>query len=251
MVDYRPGMSPSTTDLPPPRRVLAVGAHPDDAEFGAAATMAKWASGGAHITLLVLTDGSKGSWDPTASPAELARTRAGEQRRAADAMGVADMFNLGYVDGELEYSMALRAEVCAWIRRMRPDVLLSHDPWRRYMLHPDHRATGWAVVDGVVAARDHLFFPEQLTGGITHHRPGALLLWAADRPDHREDVQGFVDRKVEALLAHSSQATTTMDDAGLTAEATEAFREEIHSRARAAGAAAGLAEAEEFKRITP
>ena len=251
MVDYRSGMDPSTTDLPTPSRVLAVGAHPDDAEFGAAATLAKWSAGGAHITLLVLTDGSKGSWDPAASPAELARTRAAEQRTAADTMGVADMFNLGHVDGELEYSMDLRAEVCGWIRWLRPDVLLSHDPWRRYMLHPDHRATGWAVVDGVVAARDHLFFPDQLRDGITHHRPGALLLWAADRPDHREDVGGFVDRKVEALLAHSSQATTTMDDAGLTTEATEAFRAEIHSRARAAGAPAHLAEAEEFKRITP
>ena len=251
MVDYRTGIDPSTTDLPLPRRVLAIGAHPDDAEFGAGATMAKWAASGAHISLLVLTDGSKGSWDPDASPARLALTRAEEQQRAAEAMGVADTFNLGYVDGELEYSMALREEVCAWIRRIRPDVLLSHDPWRRYMLHPDHRATGWAVVDGVVAARDHLFFPDQLGGGITHHRPAALLLWAADRPDHRENVQGFVGRKVEALLAHSSQATTTMDDAGLSAEATEAFRAEIHSRAQAAGAAANLAEAEEFKRITP
>ena len=251
MVDYRTGPNRPTTNLAPPRRVLAVGAHPDDAEFGAAATLAKWAAGGAHITILVLTDGSKGSWDPSASPTELTLTRAAEQRRAAAALGVADTFNLGHVDGELEYSMALRAEVCAWIRRLRPDVVLSHDPWRRYMLHPDHRATGWAVVDGVVAARDHLFFPEQLSGGITHHRPGSLLLWAADRPDHREDVKGFVDRKVEALLAHSSQATTTMDDAGRTTEATEAFQTEIHSRARAAGAAADLTGAEEFKRITP
>ena len=251
MVDYRTGMDRSTTNLTPPRRVLAVGAHPDDAEFGAGATLAKWAAGGAHVTMLVLTDGSKGSWDPSASPSELARTRAEEQRRAADALGVVDTLNLGHVDGELEYSMALRAEVCAWIRRLRPDVVLSHDPWRRYMLHPDHRATGWAVVDGVVAARDHLFFPEQLGSGIGHHRPGALLLWAADRPDHREDVDGFVDRKVEALLEHSSQAVTTMDGAGRTGEATEAFRVEIHARARAAGSGADLTAAEEFKRITP
>ena len=251
MVDYRTGPDRSTTNLPSPHRVLAIGAHPDDAEFGAGASLAKWAAGGAHIAILVLTDGSKGSWDPSASPAELVRTRAEEQRRAAGALGMAETTNLGHVDGELEYSMALRAEVCAWIRRLRPDVVLSHDPWRRYMLHPDHRAAGWAVVDGVVAARDHLFFPEQLAGDVTHHRPGALLLWAADRPDHREDVQGFVDRKVEALLAHSSQATTTMDGAGRSVDATEAFRAEIYTRARESGAAADLAEAEAFKRITP
>lgn len=251
MVDYHAGPDRSTTNLPPPRRVLAVGAHPDDIEFGAGASLAKWASGGALVTMLVITDGSKGSWDPHASPAALARTRAAEQRRAADALGAADIHNLGYVDGELEYTMALRAEVCRWIRNLRPDVLLSHDPWRRYMLHPDHRATGWAVVDGVVAARDHLFFPEQLAGGVTHHRPGDLLLWAADRPDHREDVDGFVDRKVAALLEHSSQTTTTMDGAGQTVEATEAFRVEIHARARTAGAPGGIVAAEEFKRLTP
>ena len=244
-------MEGSTTDLPPPRRVLAVGAHPDDAEFGAGATLAKWAAGGADVTILVLTDGSKGSWDPGATPEKLARLRAGEQRRACAALGGIHPVNLGYVDGELEYTLDLRAEVCAWIRRLRPDVLLSHDPWRRYMLHPDHRATGWAVVDGVVAARDHLFFPRQLVGGTGHHRPDHLLLWAADRPDHREDVAGYLDRKVAALLEHSSQSTTTMGDAGRTVEATEAFRSEIHARARAAGAGADLAAAEEFKRITP
>ena len=251
MVDYRTESERATADLPLPRRVLAIGAHPDDAEFGAGATLAKWATGGAHVTILVITDGSKGAWDPAASPAELVRIRAEEQRRAAEALGVAETVNLGRVDGELEYTMELRAEICGRIRRVRPDVVLSHDPWRRYMLHPDHRAAGWAAVDGVVAARDHLFFPEQLEGGVTHHRPAALLLWAADRPDHREDVTGFVDRKVEALLAHSSQAVTTMDGAGRSAEATEAFRAEIHTRAGAVGAAAGIPEAEEFKRITP
>lgn len=251
MVDYRIEPDRNTLDLDLPRRVLAVGAHPDDAEFGAGAALAKWAAGGARITLLVLTDGSKGAWDPAASPGELAVKRAEEQRRAAEALGVAETVNLGYTDGELEYTMALRAEICGWIRRRRPDAVLSHDPWRRYMLHPDHRAAGWAAVDGVVAARDHLFFPEQLGRGVAHHRPGALLLWAADRPDHCENVAGFVDRKVEALLAHSSQTVTTMDGAGESEEAAEAFRAEMHNRARAAGAAAGLTAAEAFKRITP
>lgn len=251
MADYRTEADRCTVDLDPPRRVLAVGAHPDDAEFGAGAALAKWAAGGAEVTLLVLTDGSKGTWDPSASPGGLARIRAEEQRRAAEALGAAETVGLGYVDGELEYTMALRAEICGWIRRRRPDAVLSHDPWRRYMLHPDHRAAGWAVVDGVVAARDHLFFPEQLKEGAVHHRPGALLLWAADRPDHFENAAGFLDRKAEALLAHSSQAVTTMDGAGRSEEAAESFRAEIHRRARAAGAAAGLGAAEAFKRITP
>lgn len=251
MVDYQTLQDDPTINLPGPRRVLAVGAHPDDVEFGAGATLAKWASGGARVTVLVLTDGSKGSWDASVSPDDLALIRAEEQQRAIRALGATETFNLGHIDGELEYTMELRAELCAWIRRLRPDVLLSHDPWRRYMLHPDHRATGWAVVDGVVAARDHLFFPEQLRDGLSRHRPDTLLLWAADSPDHHEDVDGFVNNKVSALLEHSSQATTTMEGAGQTGQATEAFRTEIHARAQAAGRVVGLTAAEAFKRITP
>lgn len=251
MVDYRVPAQGMTSDLPVPRRALAIGAHPDDAEFGAGGTLAKWAAAGTEATLLVLTDGSKGSWDPSLSPSDLVRMRMNEQTRAADALGVDSALNLSHVDGELEYTMELRAEVCLWIRRLRPDVVLTHDPWRRYMLHPDHRATGWAAIDGVVAARDHLFFPEQLAGGLAHHRPGTVLLWAADAPDHHEDVTGFMEHKVAALLSHSSQATTTMDGAGHSEEATEAFRLEIDDRARTAGSEAGLARAEAFKRITP
>ena len=251
MVDYRLPEQGMTSDLPVPRRALAIGAHPDDAEFGAGGTLAKWAAAGTEATILVLTDGSKGSWDPSLSPSDLVRMRMNEQTRAAEALGVDSVLNLSHVDGELEYTMELRAEVCLWIRRLRPDVVLTHDPWRRYMLHPDHRATGWAAIDGVVAARDHLFFPEQLAGGLAHHRPGAMLLWAADEPDHHEDVTGFVEHKVAALLSHSSQATTTMDGAGHSEEATEAFRLEIDDRARTAGDEAGLSRAEAFKRITP
>lgn len=251
MVDYRVPEQGMSSDLPVPRRALAIGAHPDDAEFGAGGTLAKWTAAGTEATILVLTDGSKGSWDPSLSPSDLVRMRMNEQTRAAEALGVDSALNLSYTDGELEYTMELRAEVCLWIRRLRPDVVLTHDPWRRYMLHPDHRATGWAAIDGVVAARDHLFFPEQLVGGLIHHRPGALLLWAADEPDHYEDVTGFVDRKVTALLSHSSQATTTMAGAGGSAEATEAFRLEIDDRARVTGAEARLSRAEAFKRITP
>ncbi len=251
MVDYRVPEQGMTSDLPVPRRALAIGAHPDDAEFGAGGTLAKWTAAGTEATILVLTDGSKGSWDPSLSPSELVGMRMNEQTRAAEALGVGSTLNLSYVDGELEYTMELRAEVCLWIRRLRPDVVLTHDPWRRYMLHPDHRATGWAAIDGVVAARDHLFFPEQLADGLTHHRPGTVLLWAADEPDHYEDLTGFVDHKVAALLSHSSQTTTTMDGAGDSAEATEAFRLKIDDRARVTGTEAGLPRAEAFKRITP
>ncbi len=237
--------------LPAPARVLAVGAHPDDIEFGCGGSLARWAAGGAEVTMLVMTDGSKGTWDRDLAPGELVGARAGEQQVAAAELGAARAVMLGHVDGELDHSRALVADLCLRIRRHRPDVLLTHDPWRRYELHPDHRATGWAVLDAVVAARDHLFFPDQLDDGLAPHRPGAVLLWKADEPDHWEDVWATLDRKVAALLCHSSQTQTTMGDALADDAARDAFRDRIADWARRAGQPVGLAAAEAFKRLAP
>lgn len=235
-----------------PDRALTIGAHPDDAEFGAGGVLSKWSADGCVASMLVMTDGSKGSWDPTIDPTELVEIRKAEQLRSASMLGVTgEVVMLGKVDGELEYSMQLRELLCWWIRKLRPNVVLTHDPWKRYLLHPDHRVTGIVASDGVVAARDHLFYPDQLTEGIGKHRPGAILYWASDQPDHREDISGFVDRKVAALLCHSSQTETTMDDAQLSAAHRKRFADKIRRRAAAAGAPAGLEAAEEFKIVVP
>ena len=238
--------------LPTPDRALTIGAHPDDAEFGAGGVLAKWSEGGCEASMLVITDGSKGSWDPDADPDDLMQTRRTEQLRSASVLGITgEVVMLGRVDGELEYSMELRETLCWWIRRLRPNVVITHDPWKRYMLHPDHRVTGLVATDGVVAARDHLFFPAQLTGEIGKHRPDAVLYWQADEPDHREDITGFVDRKVAALLCHSSQTQTTMDDAGASSAHRERFAARITRWAAEVGKPAGLAAAEVFKIVTP
>jgi LmbE family N-acetylglucosaminyl deacetylase len=231
-----------------PERALAIGAHPDDIEFGAGGVLARWARFGCEVTMVVVTDGSKGTWDPGIDPADLVATRKAEQLAAAHALGAARVVHLEHVDGELEYDMALRAEVCMQIRLHRPDVLVSHDPWKRYMLHPDHRATGWAAIDGMVAARDHLFFPRQ---GLPPHRPVAMLLWSADEPDHVEDIGDAFEAKLAALLCHASQGTTTMDGAGTGEDRLAAFRSRLERRAAEAGGAAGVGLAEAFKRLEP
>ena len=231
-----------------PERALAIGAHPDDIEFGAGGTLAKWAAEGTDVTMLIVTDGSKGTWDPSVSPAALIATRKDEQLAAARSLGVAHVIHLDNVDGELQYTMELRAEMCRQIRLAQPGVVLSHDPWQRYQLHPDHRATGLGVIDGVVAARDHLFFPEQ---GLGPHRPEALLLWSADEHDHWEDIATTVDRKIEALLMHSSQGTTTMGGADKDELRRQAFADRIRSWARDQGRNNAMTYAEAFKRITP
>ncbi len=231
-----------------PRSALTIGAHPDDAEFGAGGTLARWAEGGCEVTMLVVTDGSKGTWDRDATVTSLIEERQEEQRAAADILGAKRVIHLDHVDGELEYSMGLRAELCRWIRTVRPQVVLTHDPWKRYMLHPDHRATGMGAVDGVVAARDHLFFPDQ---GLDKHRPDVILLWQADEPDHFEDITSHFETKIAALLCHSSQSTTTMGDAARSDEARSRFVERAAAIAADQGRPAGLDAAEAFKLLRP
>src|SRR4030042_1981270 len=119
---------PSAGGRAVPGRALAVAAHPDDAEFGAGATLARWAAAGARISILVITDGSKGSWDPHVTGADLVAIRRREQEQAAAVLGAGQVLFLDHRDGELEYSLALRGEICEWIRRLRPDVVLGHDP---------------------------------------------------------------------------------------------------------------------------
>lgn len=199
--------------------------------------------------MLVVTDGSKGTWDPDRDPSHLIAARVSEQQKAADVLGArGELIHLGYVDGELEYSMTLRRQICEWVRRLRPEVVLSHDPWRRYMLHPDHRATGWGAIDGVVAARDHLFFPEL---GLAKHRPDAILLWGADEPDYWEDIGAMFDQKLTALLCHSSQTETSMSNAETSEDARAGFAARMAEWAASQGEAVGWDRAESFKLLRP
>jgi LmbE family N-acetylglucosaminyl deacetylase len=235
-------------NLPMPARALAIGAHPDDVEFGAGATLAKWSAAGCEVHHLICTDGSKGSWDPDDDVANLVVTRQAEQRDAAAALGATGRcVFLRWVDGELDSGLRQRWEVAYWIRRLQPDVVLGHDPWKRYRLHPDHRHAGLLAVEGVVAARDPHFFPEQQ---MAHHRPSSLLLWEADEPDLLEDVTGFADHKVAALLAHRSQWRSThgIDDPDDAAQ-VERFSRHVLDRLAEHGRAVAVGHAEAFKHL--
>ncbi len=237
-------------DLTPPSSALAIAAHPDDVEFGCGATLAKWAAAGCTVHHLVCTDGSKGSWDPNDDTVALIAQRQDEQRAAAKALGATgEVVFLGHVDGELQSGLAERAQVARVIRTLRPEVVLGHDPWRRYRLHPDHRHAGHLAVEGIVAARDPHFFPEQ---GLAHWRPSTLLLWEADEVDHVEDVSDHVDAKLAALYEHRSQLRSTMHiEVGDAQEAEQRarFRRRVLDRLATFGRLAGVAYGEGFKRI--
>jgi len=218
------------------RRALALGAHPDDVELQAGGTLATWAAQGVHVELACFTAGEKGSHDPEADPAALVGVRRAEATAAARALGAAvPVHFLGAVDGELEVTMALRLAVARLVRVVRPDAVLGHDPWRRYLLHPDHRAAGLLTVDGVVAARDPLYGLELAAEGLGPHRPHTVLLFGTDTPDELVDVTAAIDAKLAAVAAHASQIGDHAD-----------LERRVRTWNAAIGAGAGLAYAEAF-----
>ena len=221
------------------RRALAFGAHPDDVELQAGGTLAAWAGRGVRVELACFTAGEKGSPDPATEPAELAGVRRAEAEAAAAALGAAlPVHFMGAVDGEIEVTMALRLAVARLVRTVRPDVVLGHDPWRRWLLHPDHRAAGLLTVDGVVAARDPLYAPELGAQGLPAHRPHTVLLFGTDTPDELVEVTATIEAKLASVAAHASQIADHAD-----------LERRVRTWNAAIGAEAGLAYAEAFHTI--
>lgn len=246
-----PGQPPTTQglfkkNLNAPHSVLAIGAHPDDVEFGIGGTLAKWAAQGTIIHHLVCTDGSKGTWDPMSDTASLVIQRQQEQRNAALALGSTGTVSfLEYIDGDLEHSREVVDRIALAIRTIRPTVVATHDPWKRYRLHPDHRNAGLNVCDAIVAARDPHFLKHHMSDhGVTHHRPDALMFWEADEPNHCEDVTDWVETKLTALEMHVSQFESTMkatDDTEM-----DSFRQRMRNRLAELGEPHGMGAAEIF-----
>jgi len=220
-----------------PKRAMAIFAHPDDVDFGCSGTLAAWIERGTHATYCVVSSGQKGTHDLKMSGREMAKIREREQRAAGAAIGVKGFVFLGHEDGELEVSMQLRGEVCRAIREHKPDVVFTQDPWGHYQIHPDHRVAGWSGLDGVIAARDHLFFAEQLRGGkLKHHRVSRVLLWGSREPNVWFDISGTFDKKIAALQSHVSQLG-----------GREKFPERMRTMATLTGAAWNVGPAEAFR----
>jgi len=231
-----------------PDSALVIAAHPDDAEFQCGATLAKWAASGTTVHYLICTDGSKGTWDPDTDQKALVITRQEEQIAAARSLGsTGSVLFLEQIDGELQSDLATRSQVAKAIRQLRPDAILGHDPWRRYRLHPDHRHAGLLAIEGIVAARDPLFFPEH---ALDPHRPAVVLLFEAEEPDHAEEVTGWASAKSAALLEHRTQFITTHGiENPHDSEQVRAFESRIEQELSDAGQPYGLASAELFKVI--
>ncbi|HEU4758450.1 MAG TPA: PIG-L deacetylase family protein [Dehalococcoidia bacterium] len=188
------------------RSALVIVAHPDDAEFLCAGTVARWCHEGWDVSYVLATSGDMGSHDVEMTRDSLARLREREQRGAAKVLGVRECVFLGYPDGFVEDTPEFRGRLVREIRRFRPDVVVTWDPFRGNFNHRDHRLTGLAALDAVYPlARSHLAYPEHLAEGLEPHRVNEVLLAGTDRPNYHVDVTDFFQTKINALRRHRSQ----------------------------------------------
>ena len=193
------------------QRAMAIYAHPDDAEFGMAGTVAKWAKAGVEFTYCMVTNGASGSQDPDMTRERLRDIRAAEQSEAAKILGVKNVVYLEFEDGYLEPTIDVRRAVARQIRIHKPDVIFTMDPTTRYsgeyVNHPDHIAAGEVVLRSINPdASTRQMLPELWQKErLEPHKPKALFLMAFGAPDTIVDVSDVVDIKIKALLAHRSQ----------------------------------------------
>ena len=205
---------PARVEPAPPRRVMSIHAHPDDQEFTVGGTLAKWARAGSEIVTVCLTSGGAGSNDHTPSDVtreSLVPVREDEQRRACRVLGVSEVLFLGYEDGMLEPSLALRRDLTRVVRRYKPEAVLCGDPTMRfygnmYMNHPDHRVASDVALDAVFpSAETRLIFPELLAEGLEPHKVRWVFIHSSTQPDTYIDISEVLDVKVAALKEHKTQ----------------------------------------------
>jgi LmbE family N-acetylglucosaminyl deacetylase len=211
----RAASQPADAPEPPaPARVMSIHAHPDDQEFTVGGTLAKWARAGSTIVTVCITSGGAGSnqYTPLTMTREaLVPIRQAEQRSACQVLGVSEVVFLGYEDGMLEPSLALRRDLTRLIRRYRPDAVLCGDPTMRYygnmyLNHPDHRVAADVTLDAVFpSAETRLIFPELLDEGLEPHHVGQVFIHGASHPDMLVDIAEVLDVKLAALREHKSQ----------------------------------------------
>ena len=223
-----------------PESAMVIMAHPDDAEFTVAGTVALWARAGCRVTYVVCTDGNAGSHEPGITREEVAEIRRAEQRAACEILGVSEVVFLGYDDGVLEPSLDLRRDLVRAVRQHRPEVVITWDPTRlflgdEYINHPDHRAAAQAALDAVAPTSGMgLLWPE--TG--PPHRVRQVHVYGNDGANTWVDITDTIEQKITALRQHASQMGNW--------DPTEMIKE----WAAETGKEQGIAYAESFRVIT-
>jgi len=190
-----------------PAHIMVVTPHPDDAEFGVAGTVAHWVKEGKEVVYVVCTNGDKGTSDINMTSEELVKIREQEQLAAAKVLGVREVVFLCHSDQALEDTAEFRKELVRLIRIYRPEIVVTADPYRRYIWHRDHRIAGQVTLDAIFPyARDHLSYPDLLAEDLQPHKVKEVWLWTLSEDiNHRMDITDTFDIKLAALRCHNSQ----------------------------------------------
>jgi LmbE family N-acetylglucosaminyl deacetylase len=229
------------TESEGPRSALVIVAHPDDAEFLCAGTVARWCAEGWEVNYLLTTSGDMGTREPDMTRDRLAEIREKEQRAACRVLGVKEVVFLRYPDGHVEDTAEMRGRIVREVRRLRPDVVVTWDPYRSGFTHRDHRLTGQAALDSLYPlARNPLGYPEHMEEGLEVHRVNEVLLAGSEKPDYHVDVTDFFNTKIRALRKHRSQIGQAP---------VKELRKRLRQRMAETGKEPGYKLAEAFRRI--
>lgn len=198
------------------QRALAVVAHPDDMEYGAASAVARWTGEGREVAYLMVTRGEAGI--DGMPPHDCARIRVAEQHASAAKVGVKTVEFLDHRDGVIESGPALRRDIAAAIRRHRPELLITlnhHETWGGTVWNtPDHRAVGRAVLDAAGDAGNRWIFPELIEdAGL---QPWGGVRWvavaASPYPTHGVEVsEPDIERAIDSLAEHKAYIKALSD----------------------------------------
>lgn len=187
-------------------RILVICPHPDDGEFGAGGTVAKWVAEGNEVFYAICTNGDKGTSDPAMTSERLVKVRREEQQAAANVLGVKEVVFLDYPDGGLEDTPQFRGDLVRLLRHYKPKAVATSDPYRKYIWHRDHRITGRVALDAVFPyARDRLSYPEHEAAGLKPHKVQEVYCWGSDEPNFYVDISATFERKLQAIQCHRSQ----------------------------------------------
>ena len=192
------------------KRILVVMAHPDDCDFGAGGTIAKWTAQGIQVSYCIITNGDQGGEESGIPLEEMPQVRQKEQRDAGRALGVSEIQFLNYRDGWLFPTIELRKDIVREIRRAKPDRMVIQSPERNWdrigASHPDHLAAGETAIQAVYPdARNPFAFTELRAEGFEPWRVREVWVTGSPNPNHFVDITDTFDKKMAALHSHVSQ----------------------------------------------
>ncbi len=227
------------------KKVLCIQPHQDDTEISAGGAVAKLISMGAEVNYIAVTDGRLGCHDNSYTPTQVAEIRKVEQRVSADVLGVKEIYNLGLWDNTALTVQEIAAKMVPIIREVKPELVITCDPYMQYEVHSDHYKVGLAAAEAFFFS-SLARYPYNGDDSIVYDtwQPSAIAFYHSDNPNTYIDITDFWEQKVLSIKKHVSQFDYSD-------EIFENFMKFVTHRAERFGQVAGCKYAEAYKVLLP